>query len=73
MPRTKSLLKRCTIETAQIKRKCKNTGKSIAGGCRCIVVFDGPRQRFCYSKEIALLMIETARKDLNELQRELGA
>ena len=73
MPQTKSLLKRCMIETAQIKRTCRNTGKAIAGGSQCIVVFDGPRQRFCYSREIALLMIETALNDLNQLQRELNA
>jgi hypothetical protein len=37
----------------------------------CLVVFDGPRQRFCYSREIGLRMIERARADLQALEQSL--
>ena len=72
MKRTKSLLKKVGVETARRRRTCCHTGQDISAGSRCLVVFDGPRQRFCYSPEVAARMIQQARKDLLELEGELG-
>ena len=44
-----------SAEVAQRPRECGNTRRKQAGE-PCLVVFDGPRQRFCYSREVALRM-----------------
>ena len=72
MRKTKTLLKKATCEIARRARTCRNTNKSIEKGEACLIVFDGPRQRFCYSREVALVMIAEARKALNELEREFA-
>lgn len=69
--RRKSLLKKIVVEVAQRKRRCRNSGSDITKGSRCVVVFDDPRVRFCYSREVGLQMIEDARKALTELEEEL--
>lgn len=71
MRRTKTLLKKTSPEVAQRRRHCANTGRTIPMGEPCLVVFDGPRQRFCYSREVALRMIEHAREDLKSLEEKL--
>jgi hypothetical protein len=67
MPKRKSLLKKTEVEQAKHARTCRHGGEKIPSGSVCLVLFDGPRERFCYSREVALLMIEDARQKLNEL------
>lgn len=71
MPNVKSLLKKALPEVAVRQRTCKNSGEPILKGNRCLVVFDGPRDRFCYSQEIGLLMIAKARTELDRIERTL--
>lgn len=71
MPQTKSLLKKCIVETAVRRRSCKYSRRPIAMGSRCIVVFDGPRDRFCYSRTVGLRMIAAARERLAEMEQSL--
>ncbi len=68
MPKRKSLLKRVEIEKAQRKRTCKFTGADIASGQLCIVVYDAPRIYKGYCRDVALKMIEDARKQLDEME-----
>lgn len=71
MAKRKSILKKAEVETAQRSRTCKYTGNMIASGQTCLVVFDGPRQRFCYSRGIGLKMIEDARQLLDQMEKQL--
>ena len=71
MPRPKQMVKRASVEVAGRRRRCKFSGASIAKGSVCLVVYDGPRARFCYSKSVALEMIALARLRLSELEQEL--
>lgn len=73
MPRHKQLVKRSCIEVAERRRTCKFTGESITGGSVCLVVYDGPRDRFVYSRDVGLEMIRLARERLDELEKELSA
>jgi hypothetical protein len=72
MKRTKSLLKKFVAETAKRQRTCCHTGRDISAGSPCLVVFDGPRQRFCYSHDVAARMIQQTRQELLKLESELG-
>jgi hypothetical protein len=72
MKRTKSLLKKFVAETAKRQRTCCHTGRDISAGSPCLVVFDGPRQRFCYSHEVGARMIEQARHELLALENALA-
>jgi len=72
MPRPKQMIKRADIEIAERKRTCRFTGSPILKGSACLVVYDGPRQRFCYSQDSALQMIRQARARLDELESELS-
>jgi len=71
MPARKSLLKRIDVESAKHARTCKHSHTKIQSGQMCLVIFDGPRQRFCYSCEIGLKMIEDARLSLNRIETNL--
>lgn len=71
MAQRKSLLKKVQVETAERQRRCKHTRSPIAKGEVCIVVFDGPQQRFCYSREIAMKMLTDAAETLAELHSQL--
>ena len=73
MKRTKSLLKRVVPEVAKRQRTCCNTGIDIPAGSVCLVVFDSPRQRFCYSRDVALRMLEQARGELLSLEEALAS
>lgn len=72
MPRVKSLLKKAIPETAKRPRTCRNSGLDIPKGSQCLVVFDGPRTRFCYSLDIGRLMIVEARKELDTIEKALN-
>ena len=72
MPRPKQMVKRTSVEVAAKRRKCKFSGAAILKGSVCMVVFDGPRDRSCYSRSVALEMIALARERLSELEQELG-
>ena len=72
MPRPKQMVKRADVEVAERRRKCKFSGASIPKGSACLVVYDGPRDRFCYSRSVALKMIVLARDQLKILEHELG-
>lgn len=71
MARPKQMIKRSEIEVAKAKRTCKFTSESIAKGSVCLVIYDGPRDRFCYSRAVALEMIKLARKRLDEMEAQL--
>lgn len=71
MPRHKQMVKSANVEVAKGKRKCKFSGATITKGSVCLIVHDGPRKRFCYSRTVALRMIGLARDRLTELERKL--
>ena len=71
MSRVKQMVKRSVVEIAKGKRTCKFTSESIAKGSVCLVVHDGPRDRACYSRRVALEMIKLARARLDELEGQL--
>ena len=48
---------------------CKN--QAGAAGSVCLVVFDGPRDRFVYSREVSLEMIRLAHERLDTLEKAL--
>ena len=72
MPRHKQMVKRCCVEVARGRRTCKFSNTSITKGAICLVVYNGPRDRSAYCRDVALRMIEEARARLDELERELG-
>jgi hypothetical protein len=72
MARPKQMVKRSEVEIAKAKRTCKFTGTPILKGAMCLVVYDGPRDRFCYSQSVALEMINFARKRLDELEQQFA-
>ena len=71
MPRPKQMIKRAKVEVAARRRTCKFSGEAIAKGSLCLVVYDGPRDRFCYCGAVALEMIKLAGDRLKELEEEL--
>lgn len=71
MPRPKQMIKRSEVEIAKAKRTCKFTSESIIKGSICLVIYDGPRDRSCYSRSVALDMIQLARERLDELESQL--
>ena len=72
MPRHKKLIKRSCVEVAKRRRTCIFTSESITKGSVCLVVYDGPRDRSCYSRSVALEMIRLAREQLYELEQALS-
>ena len=72
MPHLKQMVKRSEVEIAKAKRTCKFTSEPIVKGSICLVIYDGPRDRSCYSQRIALDMINLARERLDELESELS-
>ena len=72
MPRPKQMVKQSKVEVAKGRRTCKFTKESITKGSVCLVVYDNPRDRFCYSRDIALEMIRLARQRLDDLENELS-
>jgi hypothetical protein len=73
MPRPKQMVKSCEVEIARAKRTCAFTSAPIFKGSPCLVVYEGPRDRSCYSREIALRMIKQARQRLDEVEHQLSA
>jgi hypothetical protein len=73
MAKVKSLIKRHSVETALHKRTCKHTRNPIPKGEVCLVVYDGPRDRHPYSKEVAMKMISQARTALDEIEASLSS
>ena len=71
MPRHKQLVKRSDVEVAKRRRTCKFSGTSINKGVMCLVVYDGPRDRSPYCRDVGLEMIKLARARLDELEEEL--
>lgn len=67
----KQIVKSIDIEVAKRKRACRYSKNPILKDEKCMVVYEGPRSRFCYSKDVALKMIENARLRLDELQLQL--
>ncbi len=72
MPTMKQMVKRADVEVAKARRTCKFTKAAITKGEPCLVLFEGPRDRFCYSADTALKMIRKARARLDELEQELS-
>jgi hypothetical protein len=72
MPRPKQMVKTCEVEIARAKRTCAFTNAPIFKGSACLVVYEGPRDRSCYSREIALRMIKQARERLDEVEHQLN-
>jgi hypothetical protein len=73
MARPKQMVKRSAVEIAKAKRTCKFTGATITKGTICLVVLEGPRERFCYSKETALEMVKLARERLTQIEQQLAS
>jgi hypothetical protein len=71
MPKMKQMIKRTEIEQAQRRRKCKFSAEPIEKGSLCLVLHEDSRDRYCYSKDVALKMIEQAKARLSELENEL--
>lgn len=68
----KSMLKICRVELAKRQRTCRhNRSRKITRGESCLVVLDGPFERSCYCTDVALAMVEQARKRLSELETVL--
>ncbi len=72
MPRHKKLIKRFYVEVTERRRTCIFTSESITKGSVCLVVYDGPQDRSCYSRGVALEMIRLAREQLYELEQALS-
>ena len=72
MPKMKLMVKRTDVQIAKAKRTCKFTGSTILKGEKCLVLLEGPRDRFGYSRDTALKMISLAREHLDELEKELS-
>ncbi len=72
MPRPKQMVKTCKVEIALAKRTCAFSNASIIKGTPCLVVYESPRNRFCYSKEVALRMIKQAREHLDGIEHQLS-
>ena len=72
MPRHKQIVKRSGVEVAKGRRACKFSKATITKGALCLVVYDGPRDRSTYCREVGLEMIRLARGRLDELEKELG-
>lgn len=71
MPRVKQMVKRALVETAKAPRRCKFTKEVIPKGTVCLVVYEGPRDRSCYSAPVALEMLGAARARLDEIEASL--
>ncbi len=71
MPQMKQMVKRTVVEAAKGPRTCKFTGSAIPKGQPCLVLHEGPRDRFNYSQDTALKMIKLARSRLDELEKQL--
>ena len=71
MPSHKQIVKRSAIEVAKRRRTCKFSGNSIEKGEVCLIVYDGPRKRSSYCRDVGIEMIRTARLRLDELDRTL--
>ena len=72
MARLKQMVKRSDVEIAKAKRNCRFSGEAIRKGTVCMVIYDGPRKRACYSKKIAMEMIDQARRYLLDLEEQLS-
>lgn len=71
MPRVKQMVKRAMVETAKAQRRCKFTKQAIPKGTVCLVVYEGRRNRSCYSVPVALEMLGAARVKLDEIEAAL--
>jgi hypothetical protein len=72
MPRPKQMIKTAEVEIALRQRTCAFSKMKILQGTACLVVYEGDRDRFCYSREIALRMIEQGHERLDELEKQLN-
>jgi hypothetical protein len=72
MPKVKQMVKRAEVEIAKAKRTCKFTKDTIVKGTACLVVYEGARDRSCYSLETAGEMIKAARVRLDELETTIS-
>lgn len=68
MPRHKQMVKRSHVEVAKRRRTCKFSRTSISKGALCLVVYEGPRDRSAYCRDVGLEMIRLARARLDELE-----
>jgi len=68
MGKLKLMVKRTSVEVAKRKRTCAYSGLAIQKDAVCIVVREDARDRYVYSKDVALRMIEMARERLVELE-----
>lgn len=68
----KQMVKSADVEIAKARRTCRFSKEEITKGGVCMVIYDGPRDRSCYSKKIALEMIKLAHKRLDELEAQLN-
>ena len=72
MPRMKQMIKRTEVERAKAKRTCKFSKEAITKGSLCLVVYEDSRDRYCYSQQVALEMIDQARSKLDDIANSLN-
>ncbi|HMG05300.1 MAG TPA: hypothetical protein VK581_07550 [Chthoniobacterales bacterium] len=65
------MIKKCEVQVAERKRRCKNSNAAIAKGESCFVVWDNQYDRSNYSVTVALQMIADARAALDGLKESL--
>lgn len=73
MPKMKQMVKRTEVEIAKASRTCKFSKAPITKGETCLVLFESPRDRFCYSQDTGLHMIKLARERLDDLEQQLSS
>lgn len=73
MPKLKLMIKRTAAEVAKGKRTCVYSHEEIPKGAICLVLHEDERDRYVYSKEVALKMIEMARERLGKLEEAINS
>jgi hypothetical protein len=71
MPKLKLMIKSSSVEIAKAKRTCVFSRDEIAKGDQCLVLFEDARDRYVYSKDVALKMVEVARQRLDDIETAL--
>ena len=72
MPRHRQMVKRSDVEVVKRRRTCKFSGNYIGKGAVCLVVYDSPRDRSAYCRDVGLEMIRLARARLDALEDKLA-
>ncbi len=73
MPRFKSVLKSCVVETAKGKRSCRhNKSHSILKGQKCLVIREGSYRRYVYCVVCAEKMLRADEDKIEGISAQLS-